>query len=54
MSTLDMAIDAFKDDPTNKRAGDLLLIARRYWLDDMIGDESFDAVLITIQSYLRK
>lgn len=53
-TTLDEMQAIFYSDPSNiYHAYGLLLIARQYWRDGMIGDESFDAIVSQIQEFLR-
>lgn len=51
--TLDFTEEAFMAIPTNLSAGNYLEAALEYWLDDMIGDRSFEIVVARVMRYLK-
>ena len=53
MTTLDLAMKAFSENPNHATACQLLAIGRDYWGDEMISDETFDVEIVrTIIEYL--
>ena len=52
--TLDQACDAFKANPSDETAGNLLTVALRYWHDEMIGDFSFEDEIILVRDWLKR
>jgi len=52
--TLTTAEDFFRTDPTKGSAADLLTVALGYWLDEMIGDDTFEDKVRLVRDWLRK